>query len=331
MQASITIKYTYDTERHPFPIGHTIDLKDWDKKNERVNFNVPGSTEINAKIKESLSALGLLSNQLYEDGKAPTVAVMKQAYQEYLKQVSEDQEKQFNGVKQDAYVLAKNFDNKLFEALKTQKEIEKLEAKLEKKVEVMVRLEDQVLEKGEAVEEFGKNKPAFNFRNFNSSLEIAKKIQAFTQAPSLASEGTRKEFIEYLNKCILKKTKVGLNATKEELRQHPKATTGTNKGLRSWAKTLEEFTTSKQVRKAALQISVVNFSPEFYDVYAYFLQEPIAQGGHDLYDNTFGAHVKKLRGFCRWMELDEKVKHLDHGSTGTNCLKYLRKKKRLLN
>ncbi|WP_192820194.1 hypothetical protein [Rufibacter sp. LB8] len=268
----INVRYTYDREYYPFPTGYSVNVCDFDAKRERVNFNVSGSSEINAKIKELKITLEHLANQYIEQGKAPTIGLMKEAYQEtkdFEIQYREEKEKQEGGASIFLGGIEKN-EQKILDLL----------AEIE-----TVKQENEFL-KLRTVE----------------TLPLVDLNYLLEKAPEATTEtAAKKLFLDTLNAYVLEKTGVGIKATKEELAEHPRAKKGTNKVLRSWGKTLVEFIDSKFVKKAGLEISFQNLSSQFYDTYAKFCQSPIEDGGKDFYNNTFGTHVKRLKSWLNWV------------------------------
>ncbi|GAB3196731.1 integrase [Pontibacter aydingkolensis] len=90
---------------------------------------------------------------------------------------------------------------------------------------------------------------------------------------------------------------------KRLLQEYPKKFITPNKNtikqLKTWAKTLMEFgsETNTPLRFDA-------FDYNFYNAYAkYLLYSP----KHNYYNNNFGNHVKKLKGFLRWCENEQNI------------------------
>lgn len=258
----LNLRYHYGGEHFPIALDETIRKIDWINTVERVHYHVARSTEINEKIRGTISFLEYKSNQLLEAGQAPTIDVIHKSWEIHKAATK--------------YHTERNERNKpMFEqiAKDTTSEMGALQAK---------------------IEELQKKK--------ERSL---RKIGALTNLEPEDDEETksRKQFIELLDEYIQEKTGVKVCATKEELKEVPMATTGTNRGLRSWAKTLVESTKSKQVLEANLRIGFDDFSQKFYDTYALYLQSP-KPIGRNFHNNTFGRHVVKLKTFLKWVDLD---------------------------
>ncbi|RNI27360.1 hypothetical protein EFA69_14560 [Rufibacter immobilis] len=105
--------------------------------------------------------------------------------------------------------------------------------------------------------------------------------------------------LEMLYKYIRKRTGVPLEVTQKN---NGDKFSGVERQWRSWANTLIEFTKSKHAKSAELTFDLQNLNGDFYDAYAAFLMNPET---YDLFNNTFGAHVKKLKTFLRWCDTDQ--------------------------
>lgn len=90
---------------------------------------------------------------------------------------------------------------------------------------------------------------------------------------------------------------------KRLLQEYPKKFITPNKNtikqLKTWAKTLMEFGIETNT---PLRFDVFDYN--FYNAYAkYLLYSP----KHNYYNNNFGNHVKKLKGFLRWCENEQNI------------------------
>lgn len=76
------------------------------------------------------------------------------------------------------------------------------------------------------------------------------------------------------------------------------ATDRTREQRRTWLKTILDFSVSTKT-----SIAFEDFNLKFYSTYANWL----LFGEHNLYNNTFGGHVKKLKTFLKWCELHKDI------------------------
>lgn len=165
-----------------------------------------------------------------------------------------------------------------------------------------------------------RNKPKFEQLATDSRSEIEKlqarirelekielrslgKIGALPAASAEPDQPIRPLMIEMLYEYVEHKTgePLGVKAKKTD---NARKSTGTERQIRTWANTFLLFTKSKEARKANLNFNLQELDEKFYNTYAEYLMNP---EGNDLYNNTFGTHVKKLKTFIRWVEIDRRM------------------------
>lgn len=135
-----------------------------------------------------------------------------------------------------------------------------------------------------------------------------------------------------LNDLVAKQQEIALTELKVEsydemefkrlLQEYPKKFITPNKNtikqLKTWAKTLLEFGSETKV---PLRFNVFDYN--FYNAYAkYLLYSP----KHNFYNNNFGNHVKKLKGFLRWCENEQNITV----NTGYKKFKVLKEEKEIV-
>lgn len=77
----LNLRYHYGGEHFPIALDETIRKIDWINTVERVHYHVARSTEINEKIRGTISFLEYKSNQLLEAGQAPTINVIHKSWE----------------------------------------------------------------------------------------------------------------------------------------------------------------------------------------------------------------------------------------------------------